>query len=149
MLLLLLSCFSRVRLCAAPWTAAYQAPPSMGFSRQEYWSGLPLPSPNTTQWDSSKLTEGELLGSLRQNSPKPPGSQQSHAKGVLSGYTWWVSQFSSVQSSQSCPTLCDPMNRSTPGLPVHHHLPEFPKILRFIHMPGDSLYHHLRRLLRT
>ena len=28
-----------------PWTAAYQAPPSMGFSRQEYWSGLPLPSP--------------------------------------------------------------------------------------------------------
>ena len=36
---------SRVRLFAAPWTAAYQAPPSMGFSRQEYWSGLPLPSP--------------------------------------------------------------------------------------------------------
>ena len=30
---------------ATPWTAAYQAPPSMGFSRQEYWSGLPLPSP--------------------------------------------------------------------------------------------------------
>ena len=36
-----LSC---VRLVATPWTAAYQAPPSMGFSRQEYWSGLPLPS---------------------------------------------------------------------------------------------------------
>ena len=38
---------SRVRLIATPWTAAYQAPPSMGFSRQEYWSGLPLPSPMT------------------------------------------------------------------------------------------------------
>ena len=38
---------SRVRLLATPWTAAYQAPPSMGFSRQEYWSGLPLPSPIT------------------------------------------------------------------------------------------------------
>ena len=36
---------SRVRLLATSWTAAYQAPPSMGFSRQEYWSGVPLPSP--------------------------------------------------------------------------------------------------------
>ena len=36
---------SRVQPSATPWTAAYQAPPSMGFSRQEYWSGLPLPSP--------------------------------------------------------------------------------------------------------
>ena len=38
--------FSRVRLLATPWTAAYQAPRSMGFSRQEYWSGMPLPSPD-------------------------------------------------------------------------------------------------------
>ena len=36
---------SRVRLFATPWTVAYQASPSMGFSRQEYWSGLPFPSP--------------------------------------------------------------------------------------------------------
>ena len=36
---------SRVQLFVTPWTVAYQAPPSMGFSRQEYWSGLPLPSP--------------------------------------------------------------------------------------------------------
>ena len=36
---------SRVRPSATPWTAAFQAPPSMGFSRQEYWSGVPLPSP--------------------------------------------------------------------------------------------------------
>ena len=36
---------SRVRLLATPWTAAYQAPTFMGFSRQEYWSGVPLPSP--------------------------------------------------------------------------------------------------------
>ena len=38
---------SRVRLFATPWTVAYQAPPSTEFSRQEYWSGLPFPSP----WD--------------------------------------------------------------------------------------------------
>ena len=41
---LLLSRFSRVRLCATPQMAAHQAPPSLGFSRQEYWSGVPLPS---------------------------------------------------------------------------------------------------------
>ena len=44
-LLLLLSCFSPVRFCATPETAAHQAPPSLGFSRQEHWSGLPFPSP--------------------------------------------------------------------------------------------------------
>ena len=42
MLLKLLSC---VRLFATPWTVAYQDPPSMGFSRQEFWSVLPFPSP--------------------------------------------------------------------------------------------------------
>ena len=46
LLLLLLSRFTRVQLCATPWTAAHQAPPSLGFARQEYWSGLPLPSPS-------------------------------------------------------------------------------------------------------
>ena len=45
LLLLLLSCFSRVLLCAIPLRAAHQAPPSLGFSRQEHWSGLPFPSP--------------------------------------------------------------------------------------------------------
>ena len=43
---------SRVRLLATPWTAAYQAPPSMGFSRQEYWSGVPLPSLFISQFKS-------------------------------------------------------------------------------------------------
>ena len=45
LLLLLLSRFSRVRLCATTEMAAHQAPPSLGFSRQEHWSGLPFPSP--------------------------------------------------------------------------------------------------------
>ena len=45
LLLLLLSRFSRVRLCATQWTAAHQAPPSLGLSRQEHWSELPFPSP--------------------------------------------------------------------------------------------------------
>ena len=56
LLLLLLSCFSRVRLCATPWTAAHQAPPSLGFSRQKHWSGLPFPSPihESEKWKWSR-----------------------------------------------------------------------------------------------
>ena len=45
---------SRVRLSATPWTAAHQAPPSMGFSRQEYWSGVP--SPSLILWLSSCMS---------------------------------------------------------------------------------------------
>ena len=56
LLLLLLSRFSCVRLCATPWTAAYQASPSLGFSRQEHWSGLPFPSPmhESGKWKGSR-----------------------------------------------------------------------------------------------
>ena len=55
MLLLLLSRFSRVQLCATPETAAHQAPPSLGFSRQEHWSGLPFPSPNIILYNKHVL----------------------------------------------------------------------------------------------
>jgi len=94
LLLLLLSRFSRVQFCVTLWTAAHQAPLSTGFSRQEYWSGLPFPSPV---------------------SPK--------------------SQFSSV--TQSCLTLCNPMNHSTPGLPVHHQLAEFTQT--HVYWVGDAI----------
>ena len=54
--LLLLSRFSRVRFCATPETAAHQTPPSLGFSRQEHWSGLPFPSPmhESDKWKWSR-----------------------------------------------------------------------------------------------
>ena len=61
LLLLLLSHFSRVRLLATPWTAAYQAPLSMGFSRQEYWSGVPLPSPNQPHYTHIIQTHNKYL----------------------------------------------------------------------------------------
>ena len=54
MLLLLLWRFSRIQLCVTPQTAAHQAPPSLGFSRQECWSGLPLLSP-IKPYESHKL----------------------------------------------------------------------------------------------
>ena len=60
-LLLLLSRFRRVRLCATPETAGHQAPPSLGFSRQEYWSGLPFPSPmhesEKSKWSRSVMSD--------------------------------------------------------------------------------------------
>ena len=69
LLLLLLSCFSRVRLCATPWTAAYQASPSMGFSRQEHWSRLPFLSPmhESGKWKWSR--------SVVSDSSRPHGLQ--------------------------------------------------------------------------
>ena len=55
-ILLLLSRFSHVQLCATPWMAAHQAPLSLGFSRQEHWSGLPFPSPmhESEKWKWSR-----------------------------------------------------------------------------------------------
>ena len=63
LLLLLLSRFSRVWLCATPETAAHQAPPSLGFSRQEYWSGLPFPSPmhESEKWKWSRSVVSDSL----------------------------------------------------------------------------------------
>ena len=46
---------SRIRLFATPWTIAHQAPPSLGFSRQEYWSGLPFPSPRSSTFNIAIL----------------------------------------------------------------------------------------------
>ena len=63
LLLLLLSHFSRVRLCATPETEAHQAPPSLGFSRQEHWSGLPPPSPmhESEKWKGSAIVVNMTL----------------------------------------------------------------------------------------
>ena len=71
LLLLLLSHFSRVWLCVTPQTAAHQAPPSLGFSRQEHWSGLPFPSPmyESEKWKGSR--------SVVSDSSRPHGLQPS------------------------------------------------------------------------
>ena len=58
-----------------------------------------------------------------------------HMKAAEGSVNWYLVQFSSV--TQSCPTLCHPMNRSTPGLPVHHQLPEFTQI--HVHRVGDAI----------
>ena len=70
LLLLLLSHFSRVRLCATPWKAAHQAPPSLRFSGQEHWSGLPFPSPmhETEKW---KWSHSVVSGSSQPHGLQP------------------------------------------------------------------------------
>ena len=103
---------SRVQLFVTPWTVACQASLSMGFPRQEYWSGLPFPPPGdvfSTQGSNPDLLHCKQSPALQvdsfrlSNEGKPITVCQSVSQSV-----------SSV--AQSCPTLCDPMNRSTPGL---------------------------------
>ena len=77
-LLLLLSRVSRVRLLATPWTAAHQAPPSMGFSRQEYWSGVPLPSPDLRL--GRAFLSNTHKGRKRKNIDKAAWKIQPHKK---------------------------------------------------------------------
>ena len=103
--ILLLSHFSCVWLCATLWTVACQAPLSMGFSRQEYWSGLRFPSP------------GDL--------PEPgikPGSPASQVDSLLLSHEGSLpnpaAAAAAAKSLQSYPTLCDPIDGSPPGSPV-------------------------------
>ena len=77
---------------------------------------LPL---HHSSWSQSSLMNGKQTSWSR----KWVGKAVSSCILSLTKLTYVSVQFSSV--TQSCPALCDPMNRSTPGLPVHHHLPEF------------------------
>ena len=79
MLLLLLSCFSRVWLCVTPYTAAHQCPPFLGFSRQEHWSGLPFPSPRHES-EKPKWNRSVVSDSLRPHGPQPT---RSFVHGIL------------------------------------------------------------------
>ena len=69
----MLSCFSRVQFLATPWTIAHQAPLSLGFSRQEYWSGLPCPPlgdlPNPGIKPTSPALQADSLPLCHQESP--------------------------------------------------------------------------------
>ena len=115
---------SCVWLLATVWTVARQAPLPMEFSRQEYWSGLPFPSPGDLPEPRIKPAFLMFTSLQEDSSPTEP-----------SGKPFAKFQFSSV--AQSCPTLCDPMKCSTPGLPVHHQLPEFTQTQ--VHRVSDAI----------
>ena len=128
---------SRVRLLATPWTASHQAPPSMGFSRQEYWHGVPLPSLENGREHVNGCVV--FCGVTIPRCIHYPFNGYSLCFPFLPLWTilnksfMYILQFSSV--AQSCPTLCDPMDCSTPGLPVHHQLLEFTQT--HVHQVGD------------
>ena len=106
----------------------------MGFSRQEPWSGLPFLSPGDRLHPGIK----HWSPSLQVNSLlSEPSENASISQNVDPSYQIYLSsvQFSSV--AQSCPTLCNPMNLSTPALPVHHQLPEF--IQTHVHRVSDAI----------
>ena len=97
-LLLLLSHFSRVRLCVTSWTAAHQAPPSLGFSRQEHWSGLPLPSPmhesEKWKWSRSVMSDSQRPHGLQPTRLLHPRDFPGKSTGVGCQVQWWHKQFS-------------------------------------------------------
>ena len=118
---------------ATPWTVAHQAPLFMGFSRQKYWSGLPFPSPGDLP------NPGIEPGSPALQADSLPAELRLLLLDLLLYLHWDAEyflryQFSSV--AQSCPTLCYPKNCSTPGLPVHHQLPESTQT--DVHWVGDA-----------
>ena len=106
------------------WTVAHQAPLSMGLSRQEYWSGLPFRPPGL-----------HLNPEIEHASPASPALAGEFFITELPGKPIRSDQIRSV--AESCPTLCDPMNRSTPGLPVYHQLPEFTQT--HVHQVSDAI----------
>ena len=85
-----------------------------------------------TIWHASSLTKTENRTSMRSSNSPSSYFLEENKNTLLKIY-----QFSSVQFTQSCPTLCDPMNRSMPGLPVHHHLPEFTQT--HVHQVSDAI----------
>ena len=77
---------SRVRLFATLWTVAHQAPPSMGFSRQEYWSGLPFPPPGDLPDPGIKPRSPTLQADVLTS--EPPGKQGNDIDRVLNIQPW-------------------------------------------------------------
>ena len=108
---------SRVWLFVTLWTVAYQAPPSMGFSRQEYWSGLPLPSPGDLPdpgiEPGSPAFQADALPLSHQGNQGPAYSKQSYpnsafpsSHGLLPswGLPWWpCNRYSSLYLYQCLP----------------------------------------------
>ena len=99
------------------WTVAQHAPQSMGSSRQEYWSGLPCPPPGSLPNPGLLHCRQILYHLSHQGSPTEPLKSESEV-------------------AQLCPTLCDPMDCSPPGSPVHGILQA--RILEWVAMPSSQ-----------
>ena len=107
LLLLLLSYFSCVRLCETPETAAHQAPPSLGFSRQEHWSGLPLPSPmresEKWKWSRSVMSDSSWLHGLQPTRLLHPWDSPGKGTGVGCHRLLPMKYYSSIKKKEIMP----------------------------------------------
>ena len=107
-LLLLLSRFSCVQLCATPETAAHQAPPSQGFSRQEHWSGLPFPSPmhesEKEKWSHSVVSDSQRSHGLQPTRLLCPWDFPGKSTGV--GCHCLLHNKDLLCSRELCPASC-------------------------------------------
>ena len=121
----MLSCFSCVCLFETLWTVVLQVPLPVGFSSQEYWSGLPFPPPRDLP--NSGIKPMSLM---------PPSLA---GRFFTDSATWEAWEMESVQFSCSVVsrTLCNPMDCSVPDHPVHHQLPEFTQT--YVHWVGDAI----------
>ena len=106
---------SRVQLFATTWTVAYQAPLSMGFSRQEYWSGVPFPSPEDLP------NPGIEAGSPILHTDTSPSELPRKSIWKRAAYNFLVTiiRVTVDVHAQSNLTLCDQMGCSLPGSSVH------------------------------
>ena len=155
----MLSCFSHVWLCATLWTAGHQAPLPTGFSRQEYWSGLPFPSPSfcsrMSLWalrcDKDCTVAFQILSRLHQ--PTVILTIIRNTVTISPGNKWlflpqavllilqyigtyvWLSCF-------SCARLCDPMDCSPPGSSVHGLLQA--RMLEWVAMHARSICYSVK-----
>ena len=108
---------SRVRLLATSWTAAYQAPLSMGFSGQEYWSGVSLPSPYIHTMDYySAIKRDKVL--IHAKTWRNLENMMIHLRRQSQRPTYCINPFMCVLVAQACPTLCHLMDCSLPGSSV-------------------------------
>ena len=136
-----------------PWTVAIQTPLSIGFSRQKYWNGLPFPPPGDLPDPGIKLkSPASLVLAGRFFTSEPLGKPLVYSDSFLNSLfflrklcrsiehpkkSYFIpkthamkvlivsSSFKFSSVTQSCLTLCDPMDHSMPGLPVYHQLSEF------------------------
>ena len=128
---MLLSRFSHLWLCATPQTAAHQASPSLGFSRQEHWSGLPFPYPGKWKgkWSHSVVSDSSRPHGLQPTRLLRPWDFPGKSTGVgchclLPGksqvkVSLYTNLRMKVKVTQSCWTLCDPMDCSPLNPSVH------------------------------
>ena len=136
----MLSRFSHVWLFATPWTVAHQASLSMGFSRQKNWSGLeifpaqgwsPHLPKNIKCKNGNCMTVYNIILYIVLPLCPPVVSY------IFCVFNWTKSSPHCCSVAQSCLTLCNPMDCSTPGFPVLHYLPEFAQT--DVHWVGDAI----------